>query len=70
MLEYKRYESHRSPSNKVFGYTSKSEMLYNGGTLKREEYNRVGDFQYRTKDLIGNGFSSKVYRAYHLENPN
>lgn len=32
------------------------------------EYLRVGSYKYREQDLLGKGFSSKVYKANHISN--
>ena len=32
------------------------------------EYLRVGTYKYREQDLLGKGFSSKVYKAIHIKN--
>lgn len=34
----------------------------------QNEYQRVGSYKYREQDLLGKGFSSKVYKAYHINN--
>lgn len=32
------------------------------------EYTRVGSYKYREQDLLGKGFSSRVYKAVHINN--
>jgi len=32
------------------------------------EYLRVGSYKYREQDILGKGFSSKVYKAHHINN--
>lgn len=33
------------------------------------QFIRVGAYKYREQDLLGKGFSSKVYKASHINNP-
>lgn len=45
--------------------TSEKRILINPSTT---EYIRVGSYKYREQDLLGKGFSSRVYKASHLNN--
>ena len=46
--------------------SEKRFSIYNN--QKTNEFIKVGQYKYREQDLLGKGFSSKVYKAVHEKN--